>query len=629
MADVTLGWVAGTFVLPGNPIVVDTLTGYSAGLVKLTPLDQPNGVVREPVLLAMNTAGTVKAEVATGLWSVSAFLHDGSPVRDPFDVRVDTSHTEANPLDLNTAAPPVPSPETVILVSEAERIRAEAAAQEAEEAAADASEAALAADFSAQQTAGHATAAQQAAAQAGSLAFNAGASATAAQSSEDGARAAATAASGSASSAAGSATAASGSASAALLAAEHAEAVSTDGVYVSERSKPRRPLIDTMVERFAPGHGWVILSSTAASMVDDASDFALGSQSLRVTTKTDGTPGSVQKTGLSLDLTGRQIVLWVKVTGATVLNQLLLYAGDTTMANNFSWTIANAGVGQQVFREGEWAPVVLSFADAAATGSPNRANISTLRVRTGASNGSSVTLRLGGIGLSGEPLMFPNGVVSFTCDDSYASQFNALRPALDKYGWGATAYTIVDLLGTPGYMTLDQLNKLEQSHGWEVAGHSFTAAMHAAGYGDASTLEAIEADVRALRRWLLANGFRGAEHLAYPKGFFTAESQAVMGRYFATGRTVINRMAETLRPSDRMRLRSLSVTNTTTLATAKALVDRVKNGKAWGIITIHDLVVTPTVGTHWAIADLQALVDYVAAQGIPVMTVSEVTARLT
>lgn len=402
----------------------------------------------------------------------------------------------------------------------------------------------------------------------------------------------------------------------------------SDGVYASSTSKPASPRPDAIVESFSPGHGWSIFSGTAASMSDDTSDFALGSQSLSVVTKSDGTPGSVQKTGYTLDFTGKQLLIWVKVTGATSLNQLLLYAGDSTLANNFSWTIANAGVEQQVFREGEWAPIVLSFADGVSTGAPTRSNIVTLRVRVGASNGNSVNLKIGGIGVISERPEFPSGVISFVCDDSYSSQFNQMRPILDKYGYGATAYTIVELLGTPGFMTLEQLKLLELTHGWEIAGHSFTAAMHAAGYGDASTLSAIEADVRSLRKWLLANGFRGADHLAYPKGFFTSESQSIMGRYFGTGRTVINRLVETLPPSDRMRLRSLSVTNTTTLATAKSLVDRVKSGKAWGIITIHDLVATPTVGTHWAIADFQALVDYVASQGVPVMTVSSVARKL-
>lgn len=405
------------------------------------------------------------------------------------------------------------------------------------------------------------------------------------------------------------------------------ESATRRGLYVSESAKPHRPAVDYMIERFAPGHGWQIFSGTAGSMSDDTQDYALGVQSLCVTTKTDGTPGSVQKTGLAIDLTGKQVTIWVKVSGAIDLTQLLLYAGDATLANNYSWTIANAGIEQQVFREGEWAPIVLTFADAASTGSPSRSNITTLRIRVGAASGKSVTLRVGGIGVSSDSSPFPNGVISFACDDSYSSQYSIMRPILDGYGWSATAYTIVDLLGTPGFMTMDQLKTLELVNGWNIAGHAFTSAMHAAGYGNDSMLPQIEQDVRSLRQWLVENGFSGQDHLAYPKGFFTAASQGIMGRYFATGRTVINRMTESVNPSDRMRLRSLSVTNTTTIATAKALVDRVKAGKGWGIITIHDLVATPTVGTQWPTAAFQSLVDYIALQGVPVLNIKDVIAR--
>jgi hypothetical protein len=402
-----------------------------------------------------------------------------------------------------------------------------------------------------------------------------------------------------------------------------------DGIYVAHASQPRRSITESVVASFAPGHGWANFSGTAATTSDDTSDFALGDQSYKFSTKTDNTAANVQKSGLTLDLTDKMVILWIKVTGVMNLTELLLYAGDSGLSNNYSWTISDAGgVEQHVFRDGQWAPLVLSFADAWATGTPNRAVIATLRVRARASSGSSVTVNLGGIGVSSEPKAFPNGVISIACDDSYASQFKVLRPALDKYGWSATAYTIVELIGTAGFMTIEQLKTLEQSHGWEIAGHSYSSAMHSAGYGSGSTLEATETDIRALRKWLLANEFRGADHLAYPKGFFTVESQEVIGKYFATARTVTNRLSETLRPSDRMRLRSLSVTNTIPLSTAKALVDKIKAGKGWGIITIHDLLPTPTVGAQWATADFNALLDYIAASGVPVMNISEVTNRL-
>lgn len=398
-------------------------------------------------------------------------------------------------------------------------------------------------------------------------------------------------------------------------------------IFVAPLTRPKRNPVTSIIEPFAAGHGWTIFSGTAASLSDDTTDFALGSQSVVVTTKTDTTAGSIQKSGYSTDLTGKQLVLWVKVAGVVNLNQLLVYAGDSTLANSWSWTIGSIDIAQQAFREGEWTPITLSFADAAAAGSPVRSAVTLFRLRTGSVSGTSITVHYGGIGTVDEPTAFPNGVISITCDDSYATQYNVLRPLLDKYGWGATAYTIVDMLGDPGSMTVDQLRSLERSNGWEVAGHAFTLAAHTAGYAAPTPLADIESDVRQLREWLLVNGFRGADHLAYPGGRYDTESEPVMAKYFATGRTVTNRLIETVRPSNAMRLRTMSFVNTTTLGTAQAMVDKVKSGKAWGIFTFHDLVTTPTLGTQWSIANATALLAYIAAAGVPVLLVSEVVAR--
>jgi hypothetical protein len=399
-------------------------------------------------------------------------------------------------------------------------------------------------------------------------------------------------------------------------------------VYAPAAGRPRKPLVTTLITQFATGHGWTNYTSSAASFTDDTTTNALGTQSVQSVTKTDNTPAQVQGGGYAVNATGKMVVIWLKVDGVANLTELNLYAGDASLANSYNWTIADAGgVAQHVFREGEWMPVVLGFADAIAAGSPNRASLNLFRLRSRATTGNAVTVHIGGLGLTDEPNAFPNGVISISCDDSYLSQYVELRKALDVYGWGATAYTIVDRLGVAGFMTLAQLKDLEQNHNWEVAGHSYTMANHAIGYGNMTDADC-EADIRNLKKWLVDNNFRGADHLAYPLGSFTPSTQAVMGKYFSTGRTVTNRLIETIRPSDRMRLRSLSVTNTITLATAKAMVDKVVANKGWGILTFHELVTTPTLGAHWAIADMIALIDYIATKGVPVMPVGEVSSRL-
>lgn len=58
--------------------------------------------------------------------------------------------------------------------------------------------------------------------------------------------------------------------------------------------------------------------------------------------------------------------------------------------------------------------------------------------------------------------VFPNGCISFACDDGRLSQVTRMAPALDKYGYGygATAYLIVGALGTVDTGTYQQFKDL-------------------------------------------------------------------------------------------------------------------------------------------------------------------------
>lgn len=394
-------------------------------------------------------------------------------------------------------------------------------------------------------------------------------------------------------------------------------------------AKPRKPLVSNIISTFSPGHGWYNYNGAINFTPNDNTDFALGTQSIKFASDASNTPAIIRSPLLSVDATGKQFIFWIKIEGVANLTEMNLYAGDSNLANHYNWTIAdNGGLAQQVFREGEWTPIVVGFADGSTIGAPTRSSLKLIQFRIRSSYGTSVTAHLGGIGFTAELATFPRGIISLTCDDSYLSQFTQLKTALDQYGWGATAYTIVDRIGLAGFMNLDHLRELEQVHGWEVGGHSYTMANHAIGYGNMSIVD-VETDIKSLKSWLIDNGFIGAEHMAYPLGSYSVASQSVIGKYFATGRTITSRLAETIRPSDRMRLRSMSLSNTTLLSTAKAFVDRIASQRGWGIITFHEIVSTPTLGTHWSIADTFALVDYIATKDVSVVNVGDVSSRLT
>lgn len=139
-APMDYGYVVGTFIRPlGAPAPTDRA---ALGTVRFLPHDTrtlaapPRTVGRIEEEIAMDSAGHVEGWLVTGVYSVFVTYTDGTK-RPPFTIQVEDVHTPTSPLDLTTAAPPIPSPETIIVASVAERERAEAAAERAEDAAAE------------------------------------------------------------------------------------------------------------------------------------------------------------------------------------------------------------------------------------------------------------------------------------------------------------------------------------------------------------------------------------------------------------------------------------------------------------------------------------------------------------
>jgi peptidoglycan/xylan/chitin deacetylase (PgdA/CDA1 family) len=127
-----------------------------------------------------------------------------------------------------------------------------------------------------------------------------------------------------------------------------------------------------------------------------------------------------------------------------------------------------------------------------------------------------VTVRLSGIGAQAEAVSSSDGACVFTWDDSYAVQMTAQR-ILDRHAMPSTFYTIADVVGQSGSLTLAQLQTL-QSAGSEVACHAFTSAAHnTVGGFTGLTADALEAEYIGIKEWAVSR-FRGLDHLAYPQG---------------------------------------------------------------------------------------------------------------
>jgi peptidoglycan/xylan/chitin deacetylase (PgdA/CDA1 family) len=150
----------------------------------------------------------------------------------------------------------------------------------------------------------------------------------------------------------------------------------------------------------------------------------------------------------------------------------------------------------------------------------------------------------------------PRTTVSIEFDDAYQDQWN-VRDDLKTHGVGATFFVNSSLIGTRGYLTVNQLLAL-QGDGHEIGGHTRHHA-HLPDLSNAMQMDEICGDRQTLNAEDLA-----AHDFAYPDGAYDAMTQAIVKSCgYNSARTVYGltapdlckttpgcRRAETLPPGD-------------------------------------------------------------------------------
>ena len=388
--------------------------------------------------------------------------------------------------------------------------------------------------------------------------------------------------------------------------------------------KAPQQTVTTWMTQDEPGNAFV--ANAGVANVADTTDVAIGSQAAVVTTDGIGTTRTLARTSMpGFDFTGKTIALWLKVENVAHLGELEVQLGDSNLANAFVFDL-RSGQSRQWISEGDWVSVAVPWQPTQVAGTPNRAHITDVMVRVADDRVGRVTLHLNAAGLVAETAPhYPNGVVTFTFDDGFSQANDVAAPILAAHQFPATAYVIVDEVGKSDRVSLDDLHALSAA-GWDVGAHAYTQVDHALNFTELSRDE-VEDDMVNTRAWLIANGFTGYDHCAYPSGEFNGDVLALAGTYFTSCRTIYAGQQELFPPSDSRRLRVGYITSSVPLSVAEEYVEEARENHEWLILVFHKLVDgTPAASTEWRTSDFQALVDQVAASGLPVETVTDVYA---
>lgn len=223
------------------------------------------------------------------------------------------------------------------------------------------------------------------------------------------------------------------------------------------------------------------------------------------------------------------------------------------------------------------------------------------------------------------------GVVSLTFDDDWDSQYTLGLPKMQALGLVGTLYSIRERITTTAglYMSLVHLQAMVDA-GFEVAPHAATINNHnRTGQFTTLTNAELRCELNTVKRWIVEHGWGTAADYALPFGNYTDSVLATVGSFMATHRGFdTGTTAETLPPANQLLMRQIAADSSHSLATLQAAVATAKANNTWLILTFHKIVASAPGTIEISQSDFNALMDTIAASGMPVQTVSQVWTAL-
>lgn len=384
-----------------------------------------------------------------------------------------------------------------------------------------------------------------------------------------------------------------------------ANSVKLGGVLYANR--PRR-----IIEIWSPGHGWTKLGGGTTSIADDTAVYKTGYQGLRINA-TDANCSARKdvafdaRANIGLDL-------YVEEASDIECVSIFLDTTGSDMLRYFGYDYPGISL-----RSG-WNRILLScysFTMLGAESYDELAGVNHVRitlVRSGCNRASVVLDRL-----YTSPLALDKGKVTLTFDDAYSNTYTVAKPILDTYGMSGVVYTITNFVGTDTYMTLGQLQELQEL-GWDVSSHTKT---HGYFISDNKTDEQIRDELGGSKNWLTANGFaKGARHFAAPGGEYNNHITNIIKEYYATHRSIVGG-DEPYPDVNPYGLRVLLATNGSTADFVNDSIDFAAAYHTWLILCFHLIMDPADTSTKFSEAAFRTVMEHLASSDVDVVTMSD------
>ena len=215
-----------------------------------------------------------------------------------------------------------------------------------------------------------------------------------------------------------------------------------------------------------------------------------------------------------------------------------------------------------------------------------------------------------------------SGIVTLAFDDGISNQINNGFPLMQQHGFAGTYYIITSRVGTAGYLSLSDLNTL-QNAGNEIASHSVDHPAFTS-ISDAQ----INSECNASQQFLRANGFP-AINFAYPYGLANSHTDSIVLQYYRSARhSYGSGYLVSIPPTPTQMSIPMGfggeTGNSTDIAIDEGIVNQAHATNSWVIIFFHNITSTAPINQYQIQqSDFSAILNYIGSSSVQVLTVNQ------
>lgn len=371
-----------------------------------------------------------------------------------------------------------------------------------------------------------------------------------------------------------------------------------------------RPLLSSFPNFVTIPHNNFVKFGAIGAVANDSNVLYNGAGSIRIAT--DGTANftDARMTTGTINANSKWIACAIKCENINNISEIQVTYGTSGLTNRYRWGTIQGSQGNWWLTNDEWQVLILPYQEGAASGTPNRGNVTDYQIRLQSSSLPATNVWIGGMGW----IDTPPKRVSVRFDDGYDSVYTKAWPILQANSIPFTMYVPAEYVGAAGRLTLAQIREMVASGLGEIGYHGTGNDQRVM---TSSALRAlIESD---LTYW--ANMNIRCRTAAYPGGEedYTVDGvkiRDIYAEYFAGSIMVFQGQVEYSTPADRHRIKNKPyITNAITTTAVATEVANIEANGGWMVQAYHEIVdATADQTTKYLTADFQTNMQALAAK---------------